>query len=149
METIIQKTLKRLLDEFGAEYLCVTILEEKGHYRANIETDKPAQLIGRNGKTLSALQVLLKNILWSQNDDKIFVTIDIDGYRKEQEDKVLARVEKTIELMRERNLSEMKLHPMTAYFRRVVHTWIATTFPELTTESIGTGDNRSIKVFYK
>lgn len=149
METIIQKTLKRLLDEFGAEYICVTVAEDNGHYRANIETDKAAQLIGRNGKTLSSLQVLLKNILWSQNDDKIFVTVDIDGYRKEQEDKIISKVEKTIDLMRERNLSEMKLHPMTPYFRRVVHTWIATTFPELTTESIGEGSSRAIKVLYR
>jgi spoIIIJ-associated protein len=149
METIIQKALKRLLDEFGAEYLCVTISEENGHYRANIETDHAAQLIGRNGKTLAALQILLKNILWSQNDDKIFVTIDVDGYRKEQEDKVLSKVEKTIDLMKERNLSEMKLHPMTPYFRRVVHTWISATYPELTTESVGEGSGRSIKVLYK
>jgi len=149
METIIQKALKRLLDEFGAEYLCVTVMEDNGHYRANIETDHAAQLIGRNGKTLSALQVLLKNILWSQNDDKIFVTIDVDGYRKEQEDKVLSKVEKTIDLMKERNLSEMKLHPMTPYFRRVVHTWIANTYPELTTESVGEGASRSIKVLYR
>jgi spoIIIJ-associated protein len=149
METIIQKTLKRLLDEFGADYLCVTIAEDNGHYRANIETDKAAQLIGRNGKTLSSLQVLLKNILWAQNDEKIFVTIDVDGYRKEQEDKIISRVEKTIELMRERNLSEMKLHPMTPYFRRVIHTWISTNFPELTTESVGEGTGRAIKVLYR
>ncbi len=149
METIIQKALKRLLDEFGADYLCVTVMEDNGHYRANIETDHAAQLIGRNGKTLSALQVLLKNILWAQNDDKIFVTIDVDGYRKEQEDKVLSRVEKTIDLMKERNLSEMKLHPMSPYFRRVVHTWISATYPELTTESVGEGPSRAIKVLYR
>jgi len=149
METIIQKTLKRLLDEFGAEYLCVTVVEDNGHYRANIETDHAAQLIGRNGKTLSSLQVLLKNILWSQNDDKIFVTVDVDGYRKEQEDKIISKTEKTIDLMKERNLSEMKLHPMTPYFRRVVHTWIAATYPELTTESVGECQNRAIKVLYR
>ena len=149
METIIQKTLKRLLDEFGADYVCVTVAEADGHYRANIETDHAAQLIGRNGKTLSSLQVLLKNILWSQNDEKTFVTIDIDGYRKEQEDKVISKVEKTIDLMRERNLSEIKLHPMSPYFRRVVHTWISSTFPELTTESVGEGANRAIKVLYR
>ena len=149
METIIQKTLKRLLDEFGANYVCVTVMEENGHYKANIETDHAAQLIGRNGKTLSSLQTLLKNILWAENDDKVFVTVDVDGYRKEQEDKVLSKVEKTIDLMKERNLSEMKLHPMSPYFRRIVHTWISANYPELTTESVGEGAGRAIKVLYK
>jgi predicted RNA-binding protein Jag len=76
METIIQKALKILLDKYGAQYDCVTILEESGHYRANIETPEPARLIGRNGAILSALQLVLKNILWSQNEEKAFVTFE-------------------------------------------------------------------------
>ncbi len=149
METIIQKTLRTLLDKFGAEYLCVTVAEEAGHYRATIETDEASRLIGRSGQTLNALQILLKNILWSQNGEKVFVTVDVDGYRKEQEEKVLAKVRHTIELMKERNLSEIKLHPMSPYFRRVVHVWIAAEYPEMTTDSIGEGDQRAIKVLYK
>lgn len=149
METIIQKVLRTLLDKFGADYLCVTVSEEAGHYRATIETDNASRLIGRSGQTLNALQILLKNILWSQNGEKVFVTVDVDGYRQEQEQKVIDRVKNTIELMQERNLSEMKLFPMSPYFRRVVHVWIAAEHPELTTESVGEGDRRAIKVLYK
>lgn len=149
METIIQKALKTLLDKFGAEYLCVTVSEDSGHYRANIETDNASRLIGRNGATLNSLQILLKNILWSQNEEKIFVTVDVDNYRKDQEDKAMDKVRQTIELMREQNLPEIKLMPMSAYFRRIAHLWIPTHYPELTTESIGEGPKRAIKVSYK
>lgn len=149
METIIQKTLRTLLDKFGAEYLCVTVAEEQGHYRATIETDNASRLIGRSGQTLNALQILLKNILWSQNGEKVFVTVDVDGYRKDQEEKVLEKVRRMIDMMKERNFSEIKLHPMSAYFRRVVHVWVAAEHPELTTESIGEGEGRAIKVLYK
>ncbi|MBT3348920.1 KH domain-containing protein [bacterium] len=149
METIIQKTLKLLLDKFEATYSVVTVTEENGHYRANIETDNAARLIGRNGQSLNALQILLKNILWSQNEEKIFVTVDVDNYRQDQESKVMQKVERTLELMRERNLSEIKLNPMSPYFRRLVHVWIANNFPEMTTDSIGEGEQRAVKVFYK
>ena len=149
METIIQKTLRTLLDKFGAEYLCVTVAEDAGHYRATIETDNASRLIGRNGQTLNALQILLKNILWTQNGERVFVTVDVDGYRKDQEEKVLAKVKHTIDLMKERNLSEIKLYPMSPYFRRVVHVWISNEYPELMTESTGEGEGRSIKVLYK
>ncbi len=148
METIIQKALKLLLDKFGAEYDVVTVTEENGHYRANIETDNAARLIGRNGQSLNSLQILLKNILWSQHEEKIFVTVDVDDYRKDQEDKVMQKVERTLELMRERNLSEIKLNPMSPYFRRLVHVWIAQNFPDMMTDSIGEGENRAVKKFF-
>ena len=149
METIIQRVLRLLLDKFGAEDDCITVHEDSGHYRANIETSDPARLIGRNGSVLNSLQILLKNILWNQSSERVFVTVDVDDYRKSQEDRVLEKVEKTIEMMKEDNLSEIKLNPMSAYFRRIVHLWIASNFPDLTTESIGEKGARSIRVFYK
>lgn len=149
METIIQKALKLLLDKYGANYDCVTVAEVNGHYQARIETTEPAKLIGRNGSILSSLQILLKNILWSQNEEKAFVTLDVDGYRQDQYEKIYDRVGKTIDLMRERNLSEIKLHPMKPFIRRLVHLWIAENYPDLTTDSVGEGKERAIRVHYK
>ncbi len=149
METIIQKALKILLDKYGAQYDCVTILEENGHYRASIETPEPAKLIGRNGAILSALQLILKNILWNQNEEKAFVTLDIDGYRQDQYERIYKRVGSTIEMMKERGLSEVKLTPMKPFIRRLVHLWIAENYPDLTTDSVGEGLARAIQVRYK
>ena len=149
METIIQKALRIILDKFGATYDCIMVSEENGHYRANIETDDAARLIGRNGAVLNSIQILLKNILWEQNAEKIFVSVDVDNYRKDQEERLLDKVKKHIEMMQESNLSETKLAPMSPYFRRLVHLWISNEYGELTTESIGEGENRAVRVFYK
>jgi predicted RNA-binding protein Jag len=149
METIIQKALRILLDKYGANYDCVTVVEENGHYRASIETPEAARLIGRNGAVLNSLQTLLKNVLWSQNEEKVFVTIDIDSYRQDQYDRVYDDVKKTIELMKERNLSEVKLDPMRPFTRRLIHLWIAEHYPELTTDSVGEGEDRAVRVHYK
>lgn len=149
METIIQKALKILLDKYGANYDCVTVVEENGHYRASIETPDAAKIIGRNGATLNALQTILKNMLWTQNEEKMFVTIDVDGYRQEQYERVYERVKKTIELMKERNLSEVKLDPMRPFTRRLVHLWIAENYPDLSTDSVGEGMDRAVRVHYK
>ena len=124
----IQKALKILLDKFGAEYDCVAVIDEHGHYRANVETPDAGRLIGKNGAVLNALQILLKNILHNQSSERLFVTIDVDGYRKDQDDRVLEGVRAEIEVMRDNNLSEMKLRPMKPYLRRLVHLWIPQTF---------------------
>ncbi len=149
METIIQKALRILLDKFGANYDCVTVSEENGHYRASIETPESARLIGRNGAVLNAIQTLLKNFLWTQNEEKIFVTVDVDGYREDQYEKIYHRVQRSIDLMKERNLSEIKLEPMRPFTRRLVHLWIAKNYPELTTDSVGEDMDRAVRVHYK
>ena len=149
METIIQKALKLLLDKFGAEYDCVMVAEENGHYRASIETPEASKLIGKNGSLLSAIQTILKVILWNQQEEKVFVTVDVDNYRGQQEDRVYEKVQKTIDLMREQNLSEIKLYPMRPYLRRLVHVWVANNFNDLQTDSVGEGPNRAVRIFHK
>lgn len=148
MESIIQKALRLILDKFGATYDCIMVLEENGHYKANIETDDAARLIGRNGAVLNAIQLLLKNILWEQNSEKFFVSVDVDNYRKDQEERLLEKVKEHINSMQENNHSETKLAPMSPYFRRLVHIWISNNYSDLTTESIGEGENRAVRVFY-
>jgi len=149
METIIQNILKLLLDKFDAEYDQVTVSEEDGHYRASIHTAYPARLIGKGGENLGALQTLLKNILWVQNGQNTFVSVDIDNYRKNQEERIIAKVKKFIDIMNEQNLAEIKLPPMPAFFRRLIHLWVVNNHPELSTESIGEGKTRSVRLFHK
>ncbi len=149
METIIQKALKILLDKFGATYDCVMISEDNGHYRANIETTEPARLIGKGGETLASIQTLLKNTLYAQNGEGVFLTVDVDNYRKQKEDRVIEKAKKFIEIMQNENLGEIKLPPMNPYYRRIIHTWIANNFMDLTSDSTGEGRSRAIKIIHK
>jgi len=149
METIIQKALKILLDKFGISYDCVTVAENSGHYRANIETPDAGRLIGAKGNLLDAIQILLKNILYHQNEKQVFVTVDVDGYRKAQDEQELEKVRHSIELMKKQNLGEVKLKPMRSYQRRLIHLWVNSNYPDMTTESIGNGQTRSIRIFFK
>lgn len=149
MESIIQKALKLLLDKFGAEYDLVAVMEENGHYYANIETAEAPRLIGKHGQTINALELFLKQILFSKSEEKIFLTVDVDGYKKQRQAKLFEKVAEKIEWMKENALSELKLWPMGGAQRRAVHLWIANEYNELTTDSIGEGRERAIKVFYK
>ena len=74
---------------------------------------------------------------------------ECENYKKEKQDKVLGKVQQRIEYMKDTNVGEMKLWPMHPGLRRIVHLWVATSYPELTTDSIGDGSSRSIRVLYK
>jgi len=149
MEAIIQKALRLLLDQFGAQYDAVGVIEENGHYRANIETMETGLLIGRRGNVLMSLETILKHIIWEQTGEKVFFSLDVDNYRKDRDDKVIATVNEKIDFMKDRGLPELKFQPMNPYTRRMVHLYIASKYPELSTDSVGEGRNRAIKVFYK
>ena len=149
MESIIQKALKLLLDKFGAEYDLVSVAEESGHYYANIETADASRLIGKHGQTVNALEMFLKQILFAKSEEKIFLTVDVDGYKKNRQKQLFEKVAAKIDWMKENALSELNLWPMGGGQRRMVHLWIADKYPDLTTDSIGEGRERAIKVFYK
>ena len=149
MESIIQKTLKILLEKLAVEFDFISVTDEDGNYRANIETPHAGRLIGRHGEILQALQILLKKILFAKNKEKIFVTIDVDGYQKNFDEKLIQRVEKRIAEMTEKNLREISLLPMGPYERRIVHLHITKNFPNFLTESFGEKNSRSIKISRK
>ena len=74
-----------------------------------------------------------------------FIVLDVDGYRRAQEDKVCRIAEQKADFVR-RKKTNVALPPMSPYFRRVVHLYIAgnENMQDLTTESIGEGDYRQI-----
>ncbi|MCB9809562.1 hypothetical protein H6771_01120 [Candidatus Peribacteria bacterium] len=149
METIIKRTLTQLLDLFGAPYDVIGVTDEDGHYRANIETVDPGQIIGTRGGVLHALETLLQHFLWKETGDRVFFSLDVDNYRKQKDEELLERIRENITFMKENGLAEFQLRPMRPYLRRIVHLHIASHYPELTTDSTGEGRDRAVKILYK
>jgi spoIIIJ-associated protein len=104
-------------------------------------------LIGRRGQTLDALQYLVRLILTRQSKSKLPIMIDVDGYKQKRFDDLRAMALNVAEQVKARN-SSIRLEPMTAFERRIVHMALAKD-PEVTTESIGEGDYRKVVVYPK
>ena len=149
MEAIIQKELRLLLDAYGADYDVVTVSEEHSHYRANIDTTNAPLLIGKNGSILDALEILLRQIVFEKTGERVFFTVDIDNYRKQKDDKLFERIDIKIQNMLQDKLPEMRLWPMMPLMRRMIHTYIASKYPQITTESIGTSFEKVIVLKWK
>jgi len=123
------------------------IREKEDHYEIMLISDNNNILIGKDGKTLNAIQLLLHQSLNNQVGFNIHVTVDVSNYK----DKKVKRIEREVKrIMREveKTKIEAKLDPMNSYERRLVHT-IVSENPNLETESFGENPNRYTVIRYK
>lgn len=145
---LIEKTLRDLLTHLDLPVERVVVCDEEGGIvRADITSGNPSRIIGWHGETLNALQHLVKSIVRARQglDRSPFIVLDVDGYRRIQEDKVRSIAGQKADFVR-RTGSRIALPPMSPYFRRIVHLHVANTpdLQDLTTESVGEGDYRQI-----
>jgi len=147
--TLIQDVLGSLLKLLDLPFDAITVHETEGEgfTRVDITSSVASRLIGWHGETLNSVQHLLKSILRSKEnlEKSPFLVLDVDGYRREQEDKVKKVAENKADFVR-RTGTRVALAPMSPYFRRIVHLHIANNpqFQDLSTESIGEGDYRQV-----
>ena len=83
-----------------------------------------SELIGYRGEGLNALQYLTSVIVSKNNRHSKKVRVDCDNYRSRREDTLIAlahRMERKVE----KTHSSVKLEPMTANERRIIHTALA------------------------
>ncbi len=145
---LIDGTLTTLLQELQLPFTGITVTPDgKEIIRVDITSPEPRKIIGWHGETLNSLQHLLKSILRAkeQSDTAVFLVLDVDGYRREQENKVRSIAEQKADFVR-RTGHRIALPPMSPYFRRIVHLHVANTpsLEDLTTESAGSGDYRQV-----
>lgn len=153
MELVIKETLEKILEVMQMPFSGVTVKKEGDNsYYVAIDTSSSNLLIGWHGETIAALQHMLKCILWKRkigSDTQII--LDVDGYKKRQEESVVRLAERKAEYALENGI-EVKLPSMNAYLRRKVHVFLAasTKFKDkILTESMGEGEDRAIKIIPK
>lgn len=147
MDILIQETIEELLTKLNTPFRKVRIEKvDETTYRANIESEEPSLLIGHHGENIHAIQNIVRLILWNKEPElKVNAIIDVDNYRKRQEDNVINLAERKVEALQKTN--EMQsLPPMSAYFRRVVHLHLAGKYEDIVTESVGEGDFRYLTI---
>lgn len=149
-EKSLNEILETLLIKIEAPFDKVQIEKENEGdndlYKINIETEDPSMLIGFHGENIQALQHLLKVIAWKKTAKDFNILLDVDNYRKRQEDNVIGLAQRKVEMARKTKKTQV-LPPMSPYFRRVVHMYLTQSeFSDILTESIGDGDHRQVTI---
>jgi spoIIIJ-associated protein len=104
-------------------------------------------MIGHHGENIGALQHLAKLFIWKKYPEiKIEISLDIDNYRKRQEENILKMAERKVDMVRKLS-SPQSLPAMAPYFRRLVHLHLSQDrFKDISTESQGQGEYRYIVI---
>lgn len=146
IEELLQETLEEILNKLGVQYGKITISQEdKDVYSLNIQSDNPSLLIGYHGDNIQALQHLLKVLAWKKcNNENFNILVDVDDYRKRQEENVINLTNRKVETLRKIGKAQI-LPPMSPYFRRKVHLHcMGAGFDDVETLSEGNGEYRHI-----
>lgn len=140
-----KKYLENILQNIGVDYnIEVRTLNNETEIYYLVDSNQNPLLIGLKGRTLEAIQTLLKNLISSFTNEHIQVTLDIGSYRenrKRQLEILATKVAKEVAQTKQ----SVKLKPMSAYERLVIHQKLSN-WRDVYTESEGEGENRAIVV---
>jgi spoIIIJ-associated protein len=152
MEDTIHEIIENLIGKMGCTINKFRFEKDpEGGYNVNLETSNPNLMIGHHGENIGALQHIAKLILWNKlgpdtSEERPDLSLDIDNYRKRQEENVINLAERKVEMVR-KLASPQSLPAMAPYFRRVVHLHLAQEkFKDIRTESEGQGEYRYIVI---
>ena len=109
-----------------------------------IESSDNPLLIGKDGRCLDALLTLLKVYIQRLSNDSIMVGLDIGGYRANRKRQLEVLATKTAKEVAKTKI-EVKLKPMNAYERKIIHEKLAD-WRDVYTESEGEGSDRALVI---
>ncbi|MFA6801678.1 MAG: R3H domain-containing nucleic acid-binding protein [Acholeplasmataceae bacterium] len=109
-----------------------------------VESDENALLIGHEGRTLRSLQFILRNYLNTFVDGRLVVSLDIGNYYENHKKQLEILATKTAKEVARTRIS-VKLDPMNAYDRRIIHTKLSE-WRDVITESEGEGEERALVI---
>lgn len=142
MESFVRKTLTNM--KFQVETVSYV---QDGRIYCNINTDNNSILIGKGGVILRAFNLIVRQAVQNEFKKRFEISLDINGYRETRYKKVSAMAKRLGKQVLKTKIA-VKLDPLPADERKVVHQTIADFSNHLKTESQGEGKDRFTTISY-
>ena len=139
----IKDYLKELLTKMGLEVTFESKIREEQLY-IKMFSDNNAILIGKNGQTLQALQLIVRQVVSTEIGMMPYVILDVENYKDKKNRNIEYLAKKTAREVKKTGI-DTSLENMNSYERRIVHT-ILKDFEGITTSSEGEEPNRHVVI---
>ena len=149
-----QNKAAKNVDEFLIDFIkqlpedtTYEIKKDKSARYVSINNENLGFLIGHRGETLYAMQSILSAIAGKGLENRVRVILDIEEY-KEKREKTLKELANKIAKTVVRTRKPVKLEPMKAYERKIIHSQLQTN-NKVETYSVGEEPHRRIVIALK
>ena len=146
-----KSVLEKLLNLMGVSATVTYQANEGGEAPAsvtlNIIGEDLGLLIGRRGLTLSSLQYVVRLIVSNQTKSREPILIDVEGYKERRYRNLEAYARQMAEAVK-MSRKPFTFEPMSSFERRLIHVALSND-PDVTTESMGEGEDRKVVILPK
>lgn len=132
------------MDYPGTAYICY---RNENKIRIMIESEHSGILIGKKGKNLDAIQLLVNVYAGRLKEEPPRIIIDVEKYRERRESNLVKLALRTAEQVRRTKRSKL-LEPMNPFERRIIHTAL-NDMEDIATKSDGEGLLKQVRVIYR
>ncbi|MDA3939392.1 MAG: protein jag [Spirochaetia bacterium] len=138
--------LEKLIELMGYPGKVEVTFREEKKLGISIVSDHSGILIGKKGKNLDAIQLIL-NVYAGQLEGSRRVIVDAENYRNRHEENIIRQASRVADQVIKTKRSKV-LEPMNPFERRLVHTAL-NEFVDVETKSEGEGLYRQVRIIYK
>lgn len=139
-KSILEEVVKSIVERMGVVVSVEEPVEREGAFYINISGDDAGLIIGRNGVTLDAMQVIVSEIVRKRSKAPVLIWVDADRYRERRWEQVRRMALEAVQRAKAER-RRIKLHNLTAAERRIVHLMLQNN-PDVVTYSEGEEPNR-------
>lgn len=136
--------IKNIINGMGIDDVQLETQRTENYIKITIHSENSSILIGKNGRTLSSIQNLLRAAISKQTNMKINVVLDVENYKIRQEH-YIERLAKKLAKEVLKTKEPITMDSMNSYERRLVHSALAN-FKGISTESEGEEPNRKVVI---
>jgi spoIIIJ-associated protein len=138
---------KRLVEGMGYSCEVAILFREEKKLGVRIDSEHASIIIGKKGKNLDALQLLVNVYAGRLGREDTRVILDSENYRIRREESLVRLAYETAEEVRRRRQSVL-LEPMNPFERRIIHTTL-NDIVDIETKSEGEGLYKQVRVFFR
>ena len=145
----IIKFIKEYINTIGSKMnldIKLEVRESDDIFSVTMVSNNNPILIGKDGRTINSMQLLIRQALQNKTGMDIKVNLDASNYKAKKVKKFEFEIKNIVREV-QKTKTDAKLDPMNSYQRRIVHALISN-FSNVETESVGEEPNRCVVIKY-
>jgi spoIIIJ-associated protein len=146
-ETKVLEFTKKMIEGMGYACEVAVLFREDKKLGIRIDSEHASIIIGKKGKNLDALQVLVNVFSGRLGREDTRVILDSENYRIRREEALVRLAYETGEQVR-RTRQSVLLEPMNPFERRIIHTTL-NDIVDIETKSEGEGLYKQVRVMFR